>query len=181
MSDAKKEAKIKQLMDESVKIHYKLINLWKDMDDKVKSVSKSLNVPKYLFYALKDFQYYRGLGWASENNPLELERGVKFKDRVSPIFIKLLKTVNICRQLNCLDLLDVYINTLKEYGIFIQINPHNDFVESFSENSIKQVYSVVEEMKALQKEICSLADILREEKSAESEALDYVKKKISEV
>lgn len=171
-----KEEDVKKLMVESLKIHSTLMNLWKEMELEVKPAAKTLNVPKWVFYCLKDFQYYKGLGWL-DDNPLLRDSEVKFKDRVAPCFIKLLKIVQLCRQMDCLDFLKEYLDALEEYGISIKIEPSHSSIDKFSDTTIEEIQKVVDEMKIKQKEICRLADILRDEKSLKSEMLDFVPKK----
>lgn len=165
---------VKKLLKESTEIHYEIIKLFDEMNDAAKITAKSTKIPKWMFNKMKDCQYYKGNGW--EESPLDLSKDEKFKDKMSPVFIRLLNLVQLCRHFNNLDLIKEYIEALKAFGITITVEATHDSTPAFSPEAIKAAQATIYEMKQYQSQICELADILRDEKSLEAESYDYVPK-----
>lgn len=172
----KSNAEVKQLLNSSADLLKEECELWAIMEDMAKGGETSLNIPKWLFYKIKEYQYYYGLGW-TDGNPLVLEKGLKFKDRVSPIFIRLLKAVQTLRAIDNIEFLQPYLDALAEEGITITIDPKHKDIEPISKDRVDKMQEVVDSMKDIQAQICQIADILRDEKSQQAEDLRYVPKR----
>lgn len=167
---------VKKLLKESTEIHYEIIKLFDEMNDVAKTTAKSTKIPKWMFNKMKDCQYYKGLGWEGGKDPLNLDSNEKFKDRMSPVFIRLLNLVQLCRHFNNLDLIKEYIEALKSFGINITIEATHDSAPVFSPEAIKVAQATIDKMIEYQSQICKLADILRDENSLKAESYDYVPK-----
>lgn len=174
--EEKQIANVKKLLDESTEIHYNIIQLLKQMNEIAHPVAKQTQIPKWMFYKMKDYQYCKGSAWIDEVTPLILEHDVKPKDKISPIFIRLLNLIQLCRYFNNLDLIKEYVEALEAYGIKLTIEAKNDTAPAFSPEAIKAAQNAIDQMKELQKDIYAQEEIFREEKCFEAESYEYVPK-----
>ena len=96
----------------------------------------------------------------------------KYKDKVSPIFIKLLEVVENLREVGDYEFLEPYLTALEEFGIHIKI----DETKKSDENKAEQIKEVLDSASNLQTNVDTLAEELKEEKSKESEELNFTPK-----
>ena len=121
----------------------------------VKEVANHYHINKYAIYDYADYLHYKGNGW-EDGNPLKLIPQTKFKDRVSPTFIRLLKIINDLRDVDDLGLLNPYLEALKVNGIEIKITPH----DALDDRTFLDDYmTLINEQQCI---ICDNTDIVRD-------------------
>lgn len=126
----------------------------KDKQFLVKSTAKQLHVDRDVIYAYADFLHYKGNGW--DEGPLKLIPDAPFKDKVSPTFIKLLKIVNVLREVNDLEFLQPYLTALRDNGITINISPVEKAIDKdFLQNQME----AIDEQQTI---ICENADVIKD-------------------
>ena len=134
-------------------------NYSKDMNQIIHNASKLTGLDAKVIRRVKDYHYYRGLGWMGSS--LVLDKEEKFKDRVSPAFIKIKTIIEDCVATHQEELLKCYIDDLSEFGIkidFSDCKPDN----IISEEDAKIVDETVNEGCDYQKEICQRADMIKD-------------------
>lgn len=142
-----------------------------------KTASLFNDIDKKITLKVKDYIYYRGNGWKSKDNPIDkLEEKVKFPDRVSPVFRRLREIVYNLKMTNKLDLLDIYIEAMKEYGIKIEIDGMNEFGLNSVDFSSEKLKNTLDVMCDYQADICGIANTLKDEISINAEGIDLCRK-----
>lgn len=145
----------------------------KKMNEVFKNVAGNVGVASDRIRKTKDYVYYEGRGM-SDPLTVDKEQKEKFKDRVSPTFIKLLEIVENCVAFGYEDLLEKYTDALAERGISLTVD--KSVIEPLTEESIEMVKHAVDSGCSLQKDICDCADQIKDVDSETAEALDFVKK-----
>lgn len=140
----------------------------KNMSQRLKEAATTSKVDVAMLRRCKDYLHYRKLGWLG--GPLELDPKEKFKDRVSPVFIKLLAIIDDLMSLGKEDLLDVYIDALAEKGIKIDYSAH---IPVNPATSPDDAWEAVEFGSQMQGYIRTLADRIRDEDSVKAEELGF--------
>lgn len=143
------------------------------MSELFKNAGEAAGVPANAIRKVKDYVYYQGRGM-SDPVTVNKEEKEKFKDRVSPCFIKLLEVVQNCVTLGYTDLLQPYLDAVKEYGVVIDISGAK--YESIEGEAKQAVDDAVAGACNLQADICNLADEIRDVHGENAESLDFVKK-----
>ena len=134
-------------------------NYSKDMNQIINNASKLTGLDAKVIRRVKDYHYYHGLGWMGSS--LSLDKEEKFKDRVSPAFIKIKTIIEDCVATHQEELLKDYIDDLSEFGIkidFSECKPDN----IISEEDAKIVDEAVNDGCDYQKEICQRADTIKD-------------------
>lgn len=104
----------------------------------------------------KDMIHYKGLGWTG--TPLtKPDPEVKFKDRVSPCFRRLVDLVRVAKEFGDMDILKDYLNALHDLGIDITIRDIPDNKQIYNETK-----DLMTQMDRLQGKICHAANELRD-------------------
>ena len=129
----------------------------KTMNTIIKDCAKANKLEPKVLKAVKNYHHYKGANWLN-NNPLEKDKEKKDKDKVAPIFIKLLEVVENLRAVGDKDFLEPYINALAEKGIKIDIN----FEET--DKNINDIMEVIESASKLQTNVDTLTEELKEVK-----------------
>ena len=160
---------IEELLDDSLETLADKKKFAKTMNTIIKDCAKQNNLESKVIKAVKNYHHYRGVNWAN-NNPLEKDKDKKDKDKVAPIFIKLLEVVENLRKVGDKEFLEPYINALAEHGIRIDI----DFEET--DKNVEEIMEVVESASKLQTNVDTLNEELKEEKSTEAEELNFTPK-----
>jgi hypothetical protein len=112
---------IEELLDDSLETLADKKKFAKTMNTIIKDCAKQNNLEPKVIKAVKNYHHYKGSNWAN-NNPLEKDKDKKDKDKVAPIFIKLLEVVENLRKVGDKEFLEPYINALAEHGIRIDID-----------------------------------------------------------
>lgn len=160
---------IEELLNDSLETLADKKKFAKTMNTIIKDCAKQNNLEPKVIKSVKNYHHYKGVNWAN-NNPLEKDKNKKDKDKVAPIFIKLLEVVENLRKVGDKEFLEPYINALAEHGIRIDI----DFEET--DKNVEEIMEVVESASKLQTNVDTLNEELKEEKSTEAEELNFTPK-----
>jgi hypothetical protein len=162
MSDA-----VLTCLDEGIQYHNEKSALWKEMNTIAKECSRQTGISRNTLMKVKDYLHYRGRGWG--DNCLEKsEESEKFPDRVSPTFRHLVDIITNSYATGKEDLLNVYLDAIKEKGITISID-----VSKFtrpSEESKQTVAVALNQMDPLQTIICEKNDYMTDVLAEQAEA-----------
>ena len=162
--------RIEELLDDSLETLADKKRFNKTMNSIIKDCAKENDINPKVLKAVKNYRHYKGANWA-DGNPLEKDMTKKDKDKVSPIFIKLLEVVENLRAIGDKEFLEPYINALAEKGIKIDI----DFKDT--NKNVDEIMEVIESASKLQTNVDALAEELKEEKSTTAEELNFTPKK----
>ena len=160
---------IEELLDDSLETLADKKKFAKTMNTIIKDCAKKNNVDPKVIKAVKNYRHYKGVNWAN-NNPLEKDKDKKEKDKVAPIFIKLLEVVENLRAIGDKEFLEPYINAIAEKGIRIDI----DFEDT--DKDVGEIMEVIESASKLQTNVDTLVEELKEEKSTTAEELNFTPK-----
>lgn len=161
--------KIEELLDNSLETLADKKKFAKTMNTIIKDCAKKNNVDPKVIKAVKNYRHYKGANWAN-NNPLKKDKDKKEKDKVAPIFIKLLEVVENLRAIGDKEFLEPYLNAITEKGIRIDI----DFEDT--DKDVGEIMEVIESASKLQTNVDTLAEELKEEKSTTAEELNFTPK-----
>jgi hypothetical protein len=154
-------------LDEGIQYHNEKSSLWKEMNTIAKECSRQTGISRNTLMKVKDYLHYRGRGWG--DSCLEKsEESEKFPDRVSPTFRHLVDIITNSYATGKEDLLNVYLDAIKEKGITISID-----VSKFtrpSEDSKKTVAVALNQMDPLQTVICEKNDYMTDVLAEQAEA-----------
>ena len=160
---------IEELLDDSLETLADRKKFNKTRNTIIKDCAKANGIEPKVIKAVTSYHHYRGVNWV-DNNPLEKDKNKKEKDKVAPIFIKLLEVVENLRKVGDKEFLEPYINALAEHGIRIDI----DFEET--DKNVEEIMEVVESASKLTTNVDALTEELKEVKSVESEELNFTPK-----
>lgn len=160
---------IEELLDDSLETLTDKKRFSKTMNTIIKDCAKANNLEPKVLKAVKNYHHYSGANWAN-NNPLEKDSTKKEKDKVSPVFIKLLEIVENLRKVGDIEFLKPYLTALASKGIKIEI----DYDET--NNKLKEIMEVIDSASKLQTNVDTLNKELKEVKSVESEELNFTPK-----
>lgn len=144
------------------------------MNELFKNTAEAVGVNADQIRKCKDYIHYHGRGMI---DPLTVnkEEKEKFKDRVSPAFIKIREIITNCVTLGYEDFLQEYTDALKECGIEIKID--KSCFLPLTGADVNTVHDAVDAGCNLQGSICGLADQVRDVDAVTAENIDLVKKK----
>lgn len=167
--DKENVEKIEELLDDSLETLADKKKFAKTMNTIIKDCAKKNEIDPKIIKAVKNYKHYKGVNWAN-NNPLEKDKDKKEKDKVAPIFIKLLEVVENLRAIGDKEFLEPYLNAIAEKGIRIDI----DFEDT--DKDVGEIMEVIESASKLQTNVDTLAEELKEEKSTTAEELNFTPK-----
>lgn len=171
MSDLKETAY--DVVEDSVGTYIDKKRYNKEMSNVLRDAAKETGVDAATLRRVKDYVHYKKMGWI-DNNPFELDPKEKFKDRVSPIFIKLLTLLQDVTALGMEDILDEYLSKMEACGVRITFA---DVVPPAMATDTDRAREAVYTASDYQGKICVLADKIRDEDSARAEELGFGPKK----
>ena len=160
---------IEELLDDSLETLADKNKFAKTMNTIIKDCAKQNNLKPKVIKAVKNYRHYKGVNWKN-NNPLKKNKDIKEKDKVAPIFIKLLEVVENLRAIGDKEFLEPYLNAIAEKGIRIDI----DFEDT--NKNVKEIMEVINSASKLQTNVDTLAEELKEEKSTTAEELNFTPK-----
>jgi hypothetical protein len=160
----------KELLEEAHQLHIEKIEASKAMNLEANDCAERNGIEKSIVLRLKDYRYYHGNGWEG-GDPLTLEKGAKFADRVSPCFRRLALIIDDCQQAGTMDYLQEYIDAMETRGIHITIDPKPQVAKSADD-----VKHSVSSLGGYQAVICSNADKIRDECGEQAEEMDFAPK-----
>jgi hypothetical protein len=164
------QVKESELLSESNEIYEQKKQTAHHMNVIATETAKMQKVSKSLLNRMKDYYLYQGKGWVL-NNPLDLDNNVEFRDKISPVFIKLLQIIEDLKATDCLDLIDPYLKALNSFGIKIYIDPGKQLISDKEE-----FINAIESMGIFQKQINALDSQIKNEKSIEAEEINLTSK-----
>ena len=167
--DRENAQKIEELLDDSLETLADRKKFAKTMNTIIKDCAKKIGVEPSVLKKVKNYYHYKGVNW-TDGNPLEKNKVVKEKDKVAPIFIKLLEVVENLRVIGDKEFLEPYINAIAEHGIKIDI----EYADT--DKNVEEIMEVIESASKLQTNIDTLAEELKEEKSTTAEELNFTPK-----
>lgn len=162
--------KVEELLDDSLDTLSDKKRYSKTMNSILKDCAKRVGVEPSVLKKVKNYYHYKGVNWVN-GNPLEKNKEIKEKDKISPIFIKLKEVIDNLRQINGLNLLTPYIDAMKSCGITITIDDMNSSLDDDG-----YVQEVLESASKLQTNVDALSEELKETKSEEAEKLNFTPK-----
>lgn len=157
-----------ELLNQSLNMIQEKRDVTKEMNDAFKNVASCNDMDPAVLRRVKDYTYYKGNGWLA--SPLELDKDEKYKDRVSPTFKKLAQIVEDLATVDNLDLLDEYLEAMAARGINIDISRYVPETKAMDVESCK---AVIDSGCSFQKEICELADSIKETDAEVAEGLGF--------
>lgn len=113
-----------------------------------KSTAKTVGLRKEQLIALKDYQHYHGRGWGDDAISKSSE-SVKFPDRVSPTFRKLVEIVKNLRDADMLDFLAPYLEACEKHGVKISIE-----IDTVERTDKTKLQSIIDKLDDIQNTIC---------------------------
>jgi hypothetical protein len=153
-----------ECLEQGIQYHNEKSALWKEMNSIAKLCSQQTGIDRNTLMRVKDYLHYRGRGWG-EDCLSKSEESEKFPDRVSPTFRHLVDIITYSYATGKEDLLDVYLEAIKEKGITVSIDI-TKFTRPAPETKIA-VAEALAQMDPLQTIICEkndyLTDVLAEE------------------
>ena len=165
----KNAEQIEELLDDSLETLADKKKFSKTMNTIIKDCAKQNGLESKVIKAVKNYRHYKGVNWEN-NNPLKKNKDIKEKDKVSPIFIKLLEVVENLRAIGDKEFLEPYLNAIAEKGIRIDI----DFEDT--NKNVEEIMEVIDSASKLQTNVDTLAEELKEEKSTTAEELNFTPK-----
>lgn len=160
---------IEELLDDSLETLSDKKKFSKTMNTIIKDCAKQNGLEPKVLKAVKNYHHYRGVNWV-DNNPLEKDKDKKEKDKVAPIFIKLLEVVENLRKVGDKEFLEPYLTALAEHGIKIDINFED------TDKNVDEIMEVIDSASKLQTNVDALTEELKENKSVEAEELAFTPK-----
>lgn len=170
--DKENVEKIEELLDDSLDTLTDKKRYAKTMNRIIKDCAKELEIEPKILKKIKDYHHYSGSNWTS-GNPLELNKEVKEKDKISPIFIKLKEVVENLQEVGDFEFLNPYLEAMDKCGIHITIDFNKD--DSYA-NRLNEINDVLESASKLQTNVDALSEELKETKSIEAEELNFTPK-----
>ena len=154
-------------LDQGIQYHNEKAALWKDMNAIAKTCSRQTGIDRNTLMKVKDYLHYRGRGWGDDCLS-KSEESEKYPDRVSPTFRHLVDIVTNSYATGKEDLLNVYLDAVKEKGITISIDVSKFTRPSFEAKQI--VAEAINLMDPLQCDICEKNDYMNDVLAEEAEA-----------
>lgn len=151
-------------IEEGIQFHNEKSDLWKEMNLIAKDCSRRTGVSRNTLMRVKDYLHYRGRGWGDDCLS-KSDESEKYPDRVSPTFRHLIDIVTNSYATGKEDLLQVYLDAIKEKGITISID-ESKFTQPSSDS--KQIIAEsLNQMDPIQCLICEkndyMTDVLAEQ------------------
>lgn len=160
---------IEELLDDSLETLADRKKFNKTRNTIIKDCAKANGIEPKVIKAVTSYHHYKCANWV-DNNPLEKDKDKKEKDKVAPIFIKLLEVVENLRKVGDKEFLEPYLNALAEHGIKIDINFED------TDKNVDEIMEVIDSASKLQTNVDALTEELKENKSVEAEELAFTPK-----
>ena len=126
---------------------------------------------KSVLKRVMNYHHYKGTNWLG-GDPMQKDPSVKEKDKVAPTFIKLAQIVNDLATIGDTQFLQPYLDALLKVGIKIDI----DYGTPEINDTTDVILDTLDSASNLQTNIDALNTQLKDEKSAESEELNFAPK-----
>lgn len=166
--------KVEDLLDDSLETLQDKKQFSKTQTQLLKECAETNGLGKSGKSVLKrvmNYHHYKGANWLN-SDPLQKDPQAKDKDKVAPVFIKLLQIVEDLSAIGDKDFLEPYLTALLNKGIKIDI----DYGSSDTKEDLKTIIDKLDSASKLQTNVDTLNTQLKEEKSAESEEIGFAPK-----
>ena len=163
-----------ELVQTGVEITTQKRDLSKEMNELAKERARKIGLKKKQLINIKDYKHYYGAGWGADALDRDKEEKCPYPDRVSPTFRKLVEIVSTLRDADMVDFLTPYLEACAARGIKVAIEPERTEAQEKVNKALLD--RTLEEMDALQCEICQLNDRIHDELAPQAEAQKYVHK-----
>ena len=124
----------------------------KAMKDTLKECGQTNNIEKKVLSHVKDYYHYKGANW-QDGSPLKKNPNAEYKDKVSPVFIKLLNIFQDLEAVGDTAFLQPYVDALLPYGIKIEFDaktPDTKIVLTILDRKLKLQVSIRQILMQLQ-------------------------------
>lgn len=155
-----------QCLEQGIEYHNEKRAISKVMNSIAKQCARETHINKKAIMKVKDYLHYRGRGWG-EDCLSKSDEQEKYPDRVSPTFRNLVEIITNAYITGKEDLLDVYLNAVKDKGITITVDK-SMFTLPDTEQKEK-VSSVINQLDPLQCDICEKNDYMNDVLAEEAE------------
>lgn len=155
-----------QCLEQGIEYHNKKRAISKVMNSIAKQCARETHINKKAIMKVKDYLHYRGRGWGEDCLSKSGEQE-KYPDRVSPTFRNLVEIITNAYTTGKEDLLDVYLNAVKDKGITIIVDK-SMFTLPDTEQKEK-VSSAINQLDPLQCDICEKNDYMNDVLAEEAE------------
>lgn len=155
-----------QCLEQGIEYHNEKRAISKVMNSIAKQCARETRINKKAIMKVKDYLHYRGRGWG-EDCLSKSDEQEKYPDRVSPTFRNLVEIITNAYITGKEDLLDVYLNAVKDKGITITIDK-SMFTLPDTEQKEK-VSSAINQLDPLQCDICEKNDYMNDVLAEEAE------------
>jgi len=137
----------------------------------LKECADKNNLDKKTLTHIKNYYYYKGKSWLN-GDPLTKDKDAKQKDKIAPVFIKLLEIVEDLEKIGDTDFLAPYTNALLAHGIKIDI----DAGPAVTNDSLDVIRDTIETACKYQTNIDTLDEQLKQESAVQAEEIGFVPK-----
>ena len=158
-----------ECLDQGIQYHNEKSALWKQMNSIAKECARQTSVDRNTLMKVKDYLHYRGRGWG-EDCLSKSEESEKYPDRVSPTFRHLVEIITNSYAAGKEDLLNVYLDAIKEKGITITLD-----LSKFSrpsDDAKQTIAAAIDQMDPLQCDICEKNDYMNDVLAEQAEAVN---------
>lgn len=143
----------------------------KAMKETLKECGEINGIDKKVLNHVKDYYHYKGANWLN-GDPLQKDKDADYKDKVSPVFIKLLGIFQDLEAVGDTEFLKPYIDALLPFGIKIELDAKTpDTKESLDDIKVK-----IETASKYQTNIDAVTKRIKEENCQQSEDIGFVPK-----
>ena len=153
-------------LDRGIEYHNEKSALWKEMNSIAKFCAQETGVSRNTLMRVKDYLHYRGRGWGDDCLS-KSDESEKYPDRVSPTFRNLVDIVTNSYASGKEDLLNVYLEAVKEKGITINIDSSK--FNSPDGESKEKIDTALRQMDPIQCDICEKNDYMTDVLAVEAE------------
>lgn len=143
----------------------------KAMKDTLKECGQTNNIEKKVLTHVKDYYHYKGANW-QDGSPLKKNPNAEYKDKVSPVFIKLLNIFQDLEAVGDTAFLQPYVDALLPYGIKIEF----DAKTPDTKDSLDDIRQKIETASNYQTNIDAVAKRIKEDNCQKSEEIGFVPK-----
>lgn len=168
MQESNEQTKV-TCLEQGVTYHNEKQQCSKMMNSVAKQCSQETHIDKKTIMKVKDYLHYRGRGWG-DDCLLKSEEHEEYPDRVSPTFRNLIEIIKNSYETGKEDLLNVYLEAVKERGITISIDTSK--FELPNDDTKHKVELAINQMDPLQCVICEKNDYMNDVLAEEAENIN---------
>ena len=142
------------------------------MNSIIKECAEKNGLEKSAVKRVVGYHHYSGKNWLN-GDPLQKDTQSKEKDKVSPVFIKLVQIVEDLAALGDKDFLEPYLKAVLNKGIKIEIDYGTANLNESADDILDQIASASKKMT----NVDTLAETLKETNAVKAEEIGFTPKK----